>query len=177
MNELCEMVAIPVGVVGLGLMGSSIVAALLIAGHPVKAIAPTNADAEQGYSRILGQLNQCLNAGLIDSLERYEANLNISEDYAHLIHCHAVIECVVEQLEIKSQVYQKITPVAEPECIIGTNTSAIPISELQQFVAGRERFLGIHFAEPAFMTRFLEITCGKLSREIFADRIFHLADL
>jgi 3-hydroxybutyryl-CoA dehydrogenase len=161
--------------VGLGLMGSSIVAALLVAGHPVKAIAPIAADAEYAHERIFSQLNQCLEAGLISSLGKFEAQLTISEDYSALKPCQVVIECVIEKLEIKSEVYKNITSVVAQDCIVGSNTSAIPISELQQYIDSPERFLGIHFAEPAFMTRFLEITCGKLTEETFANRIFKLA--
>lgn len=175
MNEQFNVATTPVGVVGLGLMGSSIVAALLMAGHPVHAIAPIPADADNAYERILGQLNHCLDAGLIHSLDKLEDNLIISEDYATLAPCSLVIECVIEKLDVKSEVYRKITSVVSAACIIGSNTSALPISELQKYVESPERFVGIHFAEPAFMTRFLEITCGKLTAESYADRIFKLA--
>ncbi|MCE7063201.1 3-hydroxyacyl-CoA dehydrogenase family protein [Dyadobacter sp. CY343] len=175
MNEQSNVAGIPVGVVGLGLMGSSIVAALLIAGHPVKAISPITPDAQNAYERIFTQLNYCLEAGLIDSVEKFRSMLHISEDYATLAPCEVVIECVIEKLEIKSEVYKKITSAVSPSCIIGSNTSAIPISDLQTYVANPERFLGIHWAEPAFMTRFLEITCGNQTTATYADRIFSLA--
>src|SRR5690606_23200026 len=58
-------------------------------------------------------------------------------------------------------VYERIAASIRRDAIIATNTSAIPISELQQFVPHPERFLGIHWAEPAYMTRFLEVTCGQ----------------
>ncbi|MCE6989686.1 3-hydroxyacyl-CoA dehydrogenase family protein [Dyadobacter sp. CY323] len=175
MSEKFNVTAMPVGVVGLGLMGSSIVAALLISGHPVKAVAPVAADAENARERISNQLHKCVTAGLIHSSDEFEGNLTISRDYEVLKPCQVVIECVIEKRDIKSQVYKKITSVVDRDCIIGTNTSAIPISELQNHIDFPERFLGIHFAEPAFMTRFLEITCGKLTEETFANRIFKLA--
>nr|WP_295924548.1 3-hydroxyacyl-CoA dehydrogenase family protein [uncultured Dyadobacter sp.] len=175
MNEQSNLAEIPVGVVGLGLMGSSIVAALLIAGHPVKAIIPLASDAKHAHERILTQLNYCLQAGLTDSVAKFEAMLVVSEDYESLAPCQVVIECVIEQLEVKSAVYKKITSAVSASCIIGSNTSAIPISELQPYVEQPGRFLGIHWAEPAYMTRFLEITCGNQTAETFADRIFSLA--
>lgn len=175
MNEHSNLAEIPVGVVGLGLMGSSIVAALLIAGHPVKAIIPLASDAENAHERIFTQLNYCLQARLTDSVAKFDAMLVVSEDYGSLAGCQVVIECVIEQLEVKSAVYQKITSAVSAHCIIGSNTSAIPISGLQPYVQHPERFLGIHWAEPAYMTRFLEITCGDQTAENFADRIFSLA--
>lgn len=173
MNEPSSLA--PVGVVGLGLMGSSIVAALLMAGHPVRAIAPLAAEAPEAPARIGGQLRQCREAGLIGSIQPYLAALTISEDYSTLAGCELVIECVIEKPEIKSAVYQKITNAVSAECIIGSNTSAIPISELQKFVDIPGRFLGIHWAEPAFMTRFLEITCGGQTDPVFAGRVFEMA--
>lgn len=173
MNEPSSLA--PVGVVGLGLMGSSIVAALLIAGHPVRAIAPIASEAPEAPERIAGQLRQCRHAGLIGSTQPYLAALAISEDYSTLAGSELVIECVIEKPEIKSAVYQKITNAVGAECIIGSNTSAIPISELQKFVQTPARFLGIHWAEPAFMTRFLEITCGEQTDPVFAGRVFEMA--
>lgn len=173
MNEPSSLA--PVGVVGLGLMGSSIVAALLVAGHPVRAIAPVAHEAPQAPGRIAAQLRQCREAGLIGTLQPYLDALATSDDYATLAGCVLVIECVVEKPEIKSAVYQKITAAVGADCIIGSNTSAIPISELQKFVAIPARFLGIHWAEPAFMTRFLEITCGDQTDPVFASRIFEMA--
>lgn len=175
MNEQSNVAEIPVGVVGLGLMGSSIVAALLIAGHSVKAIIPLASDAENARERIFTQLNYCLQAGLTDSVTKFDSRLVVSEDYTALASCQVVIECVIEKLEIKSAVYKKIGSAVSPTCIIGSNTSAIPISDLQPYVEHPERFLGIHWAEPAFMTRFLEITCGELTATTYADRIFSLA--
>ncbi|SEJ58663.1 3-hydroxybutyryl-CoA dehydrogenase [Dyadobacter sp. SG02] len=173
MNEPSSLA--PVGVVGLGLMGSSIVAALLVAGHPVRAIAPIAQEAPVAPERIAGQLRQCRDAGLIGSVQPYLDGLAISEDYAALAGCELVIECVIEKPEIKSTVYQKITNAVSAGCIIGSNTSAIPISELQKFVDIPARFLGIHWAEPAFMTRFLEITCGEQTDPVFAERVFGMA--
>lgn len=167
---------IPVGVVGLGLMGSSIVVAFLVAGHPVKAIAPIPADLEELYSRIKEQLNQCESTGLLKKpVNSVLENLVITENYGELASCRLVLECVVEKMEVKEQVFQKITAVVSEEAIIGSNTSAIPISVLQKYVSFPGRFLGIHWAEPAYVTRFLEITCGEQTLPKYADWVFQLA--
>jgi 3-hydroxybutyryl-CoA dehydrogenase len=175
-KQALNLSEIYVGVVGLGLMGSSIVAALLIAGHPVVAIAPISDDAKGAVGRIHQQLDYCLQAGVITkSPEYYFDRLIVSEDYLHLANCAVVIECVIEKIEIKASVYSKITEVVTSRAIIGSNTSALPISVLQKHVLHPERFVGIHWAEPAFMTRFLEITCGEHTGREEADLIFELA--
>lgn len=169
---------INVGVVGLGLMGSSIVVALLIAGHKVKGIAPISEDQEIAPARIKDQLEHCQKSGLLEyPAETYWSNLTISENYKQLGDCSLVIECVIEKDHIKEHVYQKITANVDEQVIIASNTSAIPISTLQKYIINPKRFLGIHWAEPAYATRFLEITCGKQTDPKKAQWVFNLAHL
>lgn len=167
---------IRVGVVGLGLMGTSVVTALLIAGHRVSAIAPLHGDMAQARERVHEQLLHCRKGNLLaEPIEWYMKRLAISEDYANLSNCKLVLECVIEDAAVKRTVYKKITDVTTFDTIITTNTSAIPISELQRDVANPERFLGVHWAEPAYMTRFLEITCGGKTSVRYASWVFELA--
>ena len=86
-----------------------------------------------------------------------------------------VQECVTEVIEIKTEVYLKISQNTESTAVIATNTSAIPISVLQENVNLPSRFIGIHWAEPAYMTRFLEVTKGALTDEKIANRVLSLA--
>lgn len=176
MQDLRQTAEITIGVVGLGLMGSSIVASLLISGHKVVALAPLAIDKEGAFDKINGQLRQGEEAGILDkSMAQYLVNLSISEDYSDLKQCLIVMECVIEDIKIKEEVFKKITENVSATTIIGTNTSAIPISELQQLVVHPERFIGIHWSEPAFLTRFLEITCGNQTSQDNADKVFTLA--
>lgn len=168
--------AIPVGVVGLGLMGSSIVASLLMSGHTVVGIAPLPDDLEAGPRRIREQLVQCAAAGLLAAtVEECLSRLTVTDRYSALRDCRLLQECVVEKVDIKKLVYRKIAAVAAPDAVITSNTSAIPISTLQQLVPTPERFLGLHWAEPAYATRFLEITCGGQTAPEHADWVFRLA--
>ncbi len=167
---------ISVGVVGLGLMGSSIVAALLVAGHRVIAVAPLLSDMETAPHRIEDQLYHCQQVNLLTRpLAEYRGRLVVSADYAPLAGCRLVLECVVESIDIKRAVYAKIEQAVASDAVIASNTSAIPISLLQQCVGQPDRFLGIHWAEPAYMTRFLEITCGHQTAATYADWVFTLA--
>lgn len=165
-----------IGVVGLGLMGTSITVSLLLAGHKIKAVAPIKDDFLGAPKRLRDQLDHCSKLDLLDlAVEKYIDALTITEDYNELIDCAVVLECVIETAEIKKLVYQKIEQVVSRDTIIGTNTSAIPISILQKLVESPERFLGIHWAEPAYATRFLEITCGELTDIENANWICELA--
>ena len=90
-------------------------------------------------------------------------NLVITADYGALKECSLVVECTLEDQNIKKSVYQKIEDVISADAILTSNTSAIPISILQKLTRHPERFLGLHWAEPSHTTRFLEIICGELS--------------
>lgn len=176
MNNKAELKNIEVGVVGLGLMGSSIIVSLLLAGHPVKAIAPIPDDMKLAASRVREQLKHCRKSGLMNgSVDHYESRLEITEDYGQLKNCDLVFECVIEDIAIKASVYNKIAKEVEVDTIIASNTSAIAISILQQLVPNPERFIGIHWAEPAYATRFMEITCGEKTCLDYAEWVFDIA--
>jgi len=168
---------IKVGVVGLGLMGSSIATNFLIAGHEVVGIAPIPADMVGASDRIDAHLTQCRDLSLLKKDEAYyRSRLVLSEDYASLQGCALVLECVIEHEEIKRTVYDLIETNVDRDTVIGTNTSAIPISQLQKSLEHPDRFLGIHWAEPAYATRFLEIICGDQTDMRHAQFAYDLAE-
>ena len=156
------MKSTPVGVVGLGLMGSSIVVALLAAGHKVVALAPIVGEKEQAGRHIADLLRHADASGMLpQGIGACVERLQLVEAYQRLADCRVVMECVIEDKQIKKSVYQQVAEVVSPDTVIASNTSAIPISELQALVPHPKRFLGVHWAEPAYITRFLEITCGR----------------
>ncbi len=168
---------IKVGVVGLGLMGSSIVTNFLIAGHEVVGIAPIPADMVGAADRIDAHLSQCKDLGLLkEDASYYRSRLHLSEHYTSLQGCALVLECVIEHEEIKRTVYDLIETNVSRDTVIGTNTSAIPITQLQQSLVNPDRFLGIHWAEPAYATRFLEIICGDQTDMLHAQFTYDLAE-
>ena len=167
---------IQVGVVGLGLMGCSITTCLLMAGHKVIAVAPVAADLEHAEKRIRHHLEMSQQEGLIDqSPEFYFKNLQITQDYSVLKDCKLVIECTIENIEIKKSVYQKIEEVIDKDAILTSNTSAIPISILQKQTQYPHRFFGLHWAEPSHTTRFLEIICGEQSDISKGEYLYELS--
>ncbi len=167
---------IPVGVVGLGLMGCSIATCLLIAGHPVIAVAPIPNDLDHALKRITDHLERSLEKGLVDvQPEHYLKNLVITEDYGALKQARLVIECTIENAQVKESVFRKVEDVIAPDAFLASNTSAIPISTLQKMTRHPERFYGLHWAEPAHTTRFLEIICGDQSDVERGEYLYELA--
>lgn len=161
-----------IGIVGLGLMGSSIIVSFLKCGYNVIAISPLKEELEIGSQRIREQLLLCSKIGLLpNNIGYYTDKYQVTCDYSLLKSCFLVIECVIELDEIKKKVYGLIEQVVGDEVIIATNTSAIPISYLQQYLNVPQRFMGIHWAEPAYATRFLEITCGRYTLISLAEEV------
>ncbi len=167
---------ISVGVVGLGLMGCSISTCLLMAGHPVVAVAPISSDLEHAADRIFKHLQRAIEEGLAsESLDSYRKRLNITENYGDLKNCKLVCECTIENMEIKESVYDKIETEIRDDAILTSNTSAIPISLLQKFTRHPERFFGLHWMEPSHTTRFLEIICGDQSDIALGEYLYELS--
>ena len=79
-------------------------------------------------------------------------------------------------MELKRQVFAKIDTAVSDDAILSSNTSAIPISDLQKFVSSPQRFFGLHWMQPAHTTRFLEIICGNQSDRDIADYLYKLAE-
>jgi len=175
-ESLMNTQEITVGIVGLGLMGSSIVTCMLIAGHPVIALAPQSNDLLFSRKRITDDLEKSRQHGIINKpAESFLRNLTITENYSDLFACKLVIECTVEDVAIKESVYQKVEDVIASDAILTSNTSAIPISTLQKLTRYPERFFGLHWAVPAHTTRFLEIICGDASNITFGEYLYELS--
>ena len=147
-----------VGVAGLGFLGRGIAACLLINGHKVIGFTP-DASAFAGVRKyIQDAADETPDCDASAWVGRYQETQSL-QDFAA---CEFVIESVLEDLSIKLQVFDKLETVLGPEIPIGSNTSALPISLLQSGRKHPERFFGMHWAEPAYATRFMELIRGDL---------------
>jgi 3-hydroxybutyryl-CoA dehydrogenase len=165
-----------VGVVGLGLMGCSIIADLLIHNCEVIGVAPIPEDFENSKNRITHNLSIAYQNGFSQyPPEVAIQHLVTTDDFDFLNNCQIVMECVVENVEIKKSIYQKIEKVVDNQAIITTNTSAIPISILKDFLVFPNRFIGMHFAEPSFTSKFLEIVCSDETDITKAEALYQTA--
>lgn len=167
---------IEIGVVGLGLMGCSICTCLLLASHKVVAVAPIAVDLLHAEKRIKDHLQKSYKERLTGKEpDDIFKNIFITEGYGQLAHCGLVIECTLENIAIKKNVYDKIENVISDDALMASNTSAIPISLLQQQTSRPERFFGLHWAEPSHTTRFLEVICGEKSDVTKGEYLYELS--
>jgi 3-hydroxybutyryl-CoA dehydrogenase len=168
---------IRIGIVGLGLMGSSITACILAAGHEVTSLTRHIEKAAEARKRILSFLEQLQKEGnLKEDPVICIQRLTITDDYSLLADHEVIIESINESPDDKKMVFQQLENVLSPDAVIGSNTSAIPVSILQNGLKHPERFLGIHWGEPAHILRFLEVICGDQSDIKYAKKIVALAE-
>ncbi len=146
------MSTLDIAVVGSGYMGGGIAQVLALAGHTV-TIADVSAEiAASNRARLIAETEQFVADGLFpaDAVERVDAHLHAAASIEEAVATADFIEeAVPEKLEIKHDTLRRISAAARPEAVIGSNTSTILIASLAEAVTRPERFLGVHFSNPA----------------------------
>lgn len=164
------------GVVGMGLMGTSISACLLMAGHRLYCVESDPSRLKTAHRRLLTLLKEAEAQGVSSFHPSVLIKrVTISRDLSGLKDVEIVIESTVEDSAIKRKVIGEIEKAVTSTTLIGTNTSAIPVTDLQADAQHPERIIGLHWAEPAHITRFMEIICGKDTSVASAQRAVRLA--
>lgn len=157
-------------------MGTSIAACLLGAGNCVFCIEADPEKLRSAPERLLAVLRDARKEHLISvSPRNLLERATISDKYADLRSADIVVESTVENLAVKRSVIGKIEDNVSGRALIGCNTSAIPISNLQKGAKHPERILGLHWAEPANITRFMEIICGDQTSSLNAQKAMRFA--
>ncbi|MGN8131032.1 3-hydroxyacyl-CoA dehydrogenase family protein [Paenarthrobacter sp. 22069] len=141
-----------IAVVGSGYMGGGIAQVLALAGARV-ALADVSAEiAQSNYARLLKESDEFVAAGLFpaNATDLLKENLWAAKDIEEAVaNAEYIEEAVPEVLEIKHATLTRISAAARPDAIIGSNTSTISIAKLAEVVDHPERFLGVHFSNPA----------------------------
>jgi 3-hydroxybutyryl-CoA dehydrogenase len=168
---------VPIATIGLGLMGSSIATCLLAAGHKVTSLVLDVEKGRQAQTKILNFLKQLKDEQMLDEDPSVViGRMEVTDDIDKLADFEIIIESIHESVEDKQRLFLRLEAVVSPTTIIGTNTSAIPVTILQQGLKHPERLLGIHWGEPAHVTRFMEVICGNSSSVEYANKIMVLAE-
>ncbi len=150
-----------IGVVGAGLMGAEIAFVYALAGHDVILCDLS----EEALARAVQRLGDIYDKGAARSFydaERKPAVLGAirtSTDMQLLADRDMVVEAVFEKQEVKAEVLAALDRICQPDCVIATNTSTIPITVLASFVAParRPRFVGTHYFSPVSRMKLVEV--------------------
>lgn len=148
-----------IGVVGSGAMGSGIAQVAATAGHVV-ILYDTNKSA---LEKAAGNLNQTvqklvekqkLTQEKADSIRK---NIRYASDLKELSSCGLIIEAIIENLEVKQQLFTELEKLVGDSCILASNTSSLSIASIASACKKAERVVGIHFFNPAPLMPLVEI--------------------
>jgi 3-hydroxybutyryl-CoA dehydrogenase len=153
----------PVGLIGLGLMGRGIASCLLSQGLEVVAYNRTASRAAESIPHIDEALRELARRGIVTraSLRGWKRRFHVVAALADLQPCRFVIESVKEDLELKRRIYDELEQAVSARTVIASNTSSLPITVLQTGRKHPQRFVGMHWGEPAQIMRYLEIIPGR----------------
>src|SRR6202022_3579470 len=163
-----------IGVLGAGMMGAGIAYVSAKAGFDVvlKDVSIEAAQKGKGYSE--GLEARALSKGRTTP-ERSSEVLNRitpTADAADLAGVDFVIEAVFESQDLKHKVFQEIEDIVEPNALLGSNTSTLPITGLATGVKRQEDFIGIHFFSPVDKMPLVEIIKGEKTSDEAVARVF-----
>jgi 3-hydroxybutyryl-CoA dehydrogenase len=167
-----------VGIVGGGQMGGGIAEVCAKAGIDVIVVEMTDELAGKSKAAIGRSLDKALERGKIDEAGRDAAlgNLTFSTDLRSFADRDLVIEAVVEDLEVKRDLFTKIDEIVESEdAILASNTSSIPITQIATATSRPESVVGMHFFNPATVMPLVEVISTVVTDETVATRAAEFA--
>ena len=162
------------GVLGAGMMGAGIAYSAARSGIEVvlKDVSLEAAEKGKAYSATI--LDKAISRGKMTEEKKAEilARITPTADPADLAGCDSVIEAVFEDPALKARVYGEVQDVVNPDALLASNTSTLPITELSGAVDRPEDFIGMHFFSPVDKMPLVEIIRGaKTSDETVARAI------
>lgn len=166
-----------VGVIGSGIMGSGIAAVALLAGHPVVIVDQSMAALERGAAAVDDVFVKAVKRERISLQVRDEclARLTIATELSAIGDCALVVEAVVEDLDVKRNLFRSIEALVSVEAILATNTSSISVTAIAAGLARPERFAGFHFFNPAPVLPLVEIVSGAATAPSVAAILYETA--
>lgn len=163
-----------VAVLGAGMMGAGIAYVTAMSGAQVvlKDVSIENAERGKGYSEKL--LDKQVSKGKMTKEKKQEVldRIHPTADAKDLDGVDFIIEAVFENVELKQKVFQEVQDVVKPDCVLGSNTSTLPITTLAEGVKNQPNFIGIHFFSPVDKMPLVEIIRGKNTSDEVLAKVF-----
>ncbi|MCM2578408.1 3-hydroxyacyl-CoA dehydrogenase [Streptomyces meridianus] len=166
-----------VAVVGTGTMGQGIAQVALTAGHTVRLYDAVPGRAAEAARTVLGRLDRLVEKGRLDSAERDAARsrLRPAGALADLADAALVVEAIVEDAAVKQQLFAELESVVPEDCLLATNTSSLSVTAVAAVLRRPERFVGLHFFNPAPLLPLVEVVSGFATGDAAADRAYEIA--
>lgn len=164
----------PIGIVGGGAMGRGI-AAVAAAEHPVLIYDADSAAAEKAVETAQASLARRAAKGKLANADSAIARLRPAESIKELADCAVVIEAVVENEEVKREVFSRLESACAPAAILASNTSSLSIARLAAGLRHPERVGGMHFFNPPTAMKLVEIVRAQTTSAEVAAALRDLA--
>lgn len=161
-----------VGVVGAGFMGSGIAETAARGGFEVVVHEPTAAPLRTSRVRIEESVARAVQRGKLgdDEAAALISRIQWTEDFEALAGAELVVEAVVEDPNVKGEVFHRLDELVPETALLASNTSSIPIAQLGSWTSHRERVLGLHFFSPVPVMKLVEVVVGLDTSSEAIDR-------
>jgi 3-hydroxybutyryl-CoA dehydrogenase len=161
-----------IGIVGAGTMGQGIAQVCATSGFSVLLYDINGELIQKGLSLIEGSLQASVEKNKLTATQKQEALSRIKscEKLEHL-KADLVVEAAIEKLEVKREIFTLLEKVNSDDCILSTNTSSIPITQIASALKRGDRFAGLHFFNPAHIMKLVEVICGVDTSEATIKRL------
>jgi len=157
-----------VTIIGAGAMGNGVAQVSAVAGYNVFLNDISEASLEKALATINKSLSKMVAKGKIaaEDMSAAIARIKITTSFEEACKdADLVIECVFENLDLKKKIFADLDKHCKPEAILGTNTSAIPVTEIASSCKRGDKVIGIHFMNPVPLMKGVEIIRGQLTSE------------
>jgi len=151
-----------IGVIGSGAMGSGIAQVAATAGHSVLVYDNNQQALKKAENNLKSGLQKLVEKNKISADKQNEIlqNTTFISDLQSLSGCDLVIEAIVENLEIKKELFASLEKIVREDCVLASNTSSLSITSIASACKIPGRFIGIHFFNPATLMQLVEIIPG-----------------
>lgn len=151
-----------IGVLGAGIMGAGIAQVAAQAGYNVIMRDITDEFVSRGLNNITKNLNRDVQKNRLspEEAQAISARIKGTANMADLAAADFVIEAVIEQMELKKEVYRDLDKICPEQVVFATNTSGLSITEMASVTKRADKFIGMHFFNPVPVMKLVEVIKG-----------------
>jgi 3-hydroxybutyryl-CoA dehydrogenase len=165
-----------IGVIGSGAMGAGIAQVVATAGHQVFMLDKNTEALQRAGQNIKAALAKLASKEKItgEQSETIYSRIHLFETMEPFGACDLVIEAIVEDLQVKQEVFKALEEIVSEECVLASNTSSLSLASIAAACKHPERFIGIHFFNPAPVMQLVEVIPAVQTRDGLAEEIKEL---
>ncbi len=165
-----------IGVVGAGAMGSGIAQVAATAGHQVVLFDLSTETLERSKKSLAKIMARLIEKGRVTDAEAksIQERITYARDLQAFDQSHLIIEAIIENLQVKKDLFAKLEDIVSAETVLASNTSSLSIASISGELKKPERVMGVHFFNPAPLMPLVEIVPSLISNKNVSTQVFEL---